>query len=163
MNADAFRHFYNYHFAENHKIWDKYVAALSYEQFTQDVGYSHGSVRNQIVHLMNVDDAWFSGLRGVENAEPFHPAGSDDRDIMRAHWDNVERNMRDYLAQLRDDILFKQPFAEGEDKDVMLWQVLLHVANHGTDHRAQILRLLNDLGVKTAPQDYVFYVYDKLK
>jgi uncharacterized damage-inducible protein DinB len=40
--------------------------------------------------------------------------------------------------------------------------VLLHVGNHGTDHRAQILRLLSDLGLKTGPQDYVFYIYDKL-
>jgi uncharacterized damage-inducible protein DinB len=36
------------------------------------------------------------------------------------------------------------------------------VVNHGTDHRAQILRKLNDLGIKTAPQDFIFYVYDHL-
>jgi uncharacterized damage-inducible protein DinB len=48
----------------------------------------------------------------------------------------------------------------GEDKDLILWQVLLHVVNHGTDHRAQLLRLLNDLGVETTSQDYVFYMYD---
>jgi uncharacterized damage-inducible protein DinB len=40
------------------------------------------------------------------------------------------------------------------------WQVLLHVANHGTDHRAQLLRLLNDLGVRTVAQDDIFYAYD---
>jgi len=51
--------------------------------------------------------------------------------------------MRDYLAGLRDDMLFEKPFAEGEDKDLILWQVLLQVGTHGTDHRAQVLRLLN--------------------
>ena len=71
--------------------------------------------------------------------------------------------MRDYLAGLRDDMLFDKPIEEPEeDKDLIVWQVLLHVANHGTDHRAQILRLLNDLGVKTTSQDYIFYVYDNL-
>src|SRR6266498_2737739 len=108
---------------------------------------------------MSTDDAWFSGLRGVENPQPFNPANFDDRNIIRAHWDNVEHNMRDYLATLRDDMLFEKPFADGEDKDLILWQVLLHVVNHGTDHRAQLLRLLNDLGVKTTSQDYVFYAY----
>jgi uncharacterized damage-inducible protein DinB len=48
----------------------------------------------------------------------------------------------------------------GEDKDLLLWQVLLHVANHGTDHRAQALRTLHDLGVETTSQDYIFYVYE---
>jgi uncharacterized damage-inducible protein DinB len=160
MNANAFRHFYDYHFSENRKIWETYITALTYEQFTQNVGYSYGSVRNQIVHIMSVDDVWFSGLRGVELPIPFTPASFDDREIIRAHWDTVEKNMRDYLANLRDDMLFEKPFADGEDKDLILWQVLLHVGNHGTDHRAQLLRLLNDLGVKTLSQDYIFYVYD---
>jgi uncharacterized damage-inducible protein DinB len=159
MNVNAFRHFYDYHFTENRKIWDSYVAPLSHDQFTQDVDYSHGSVRNQIVHIMNTDEAWFSGLRGVEFPESFNPADFDDRKIIRAHWDNVEQNMRDYLAKLRDDMLLEKPFAEGEDQDLILWQVLLHVANHGTDHRAQLLRVLNDLGVRTEYQDYIFYVY----
>lgn len=162
MDANAFRHFYGYHFAENRKIWDHYVMQLSQEQFTQAVNYSHGSVRDQIIHLMNVDDAWFSGLRGIENTESINPADLRDRESIRAHWDNVEKNMRDYLATLRDDMLSEKPFAEGEDKDLILWQVLLHVANHGTDHRAQLLRLLNDLGVATLYQDYVFYVYESL-
>lgn len=162
MNADAFRHFYDYHFTENRKIWDRYVAQLSDEQFTQHVDYSRGSVRDQILHLISCDDAWFSGLRGVEPHEDLNPADFHDRESIRAHWDNVEQNMRNYLATLRDDILFEKPFAEGEDKDLFLWQVLLHVGNHGTDHRAQVLRLLNDLGVQTSYQDYIFYVYEDL-
>jgi uncharacterized damage-inducible protein DinB len=162
MNADAFRHFYDYHFSENRKIWDSHVIALSQEQFTQDVNYAHGSVRNQIVHLMSVDDTWFSALRDIEIPEPLDPAEFNDRIIIRTHWDAVEQNMRNYLATLQDDMLFKKPFPDGEDKDLILWQVLLHVVNHGTDHRAQILRLLHDLGMDTGPQDYVFYAYDNL-
>ena len=163
MNADAFRHFYDYHFTENRKLWDRYVSQLSPEQFTHNVDYSHGSVRDQIVHLMSVDDVWFSELRGVEPSESFPPANFDDRNNIRAHWDRVEHSVRDYLAELRDDMLFDKPIEEPEeDKDLIVWQVLLHVVNHGTDHRAQLLRLLNDLGVKTTSQDYIFYVYDHL-
>ena len=162
MNANAFRHFYDYHFSENRKIWDDYVTSLPQEQFTLNVNYSHGSVRNQIVHLISVDNTWFNALQGVEIPESLNPADFNDRKIIRAHWDNVEQNMRAYLAKLQDNRLFEKPFADGEDKDLFLWQVLLHVGNHGTDHRAQLLRLLNDLGVKTEPQDYIFYVYDNL-
>jgi uncharacterized damage-inducible protein DinB len=163
MNASAFRHFYDYHFTENRKLWDSYVTPLSYEQFTQHVGYSHGSVRDQIVHLISCDELWFSELRGVGPSEPFPPANFDDRKIIRAHWDSVEQSMRDYLAELRDDMLFDKPIEEPEeDKGLIVWQVLFHVVNHGTDHRAQLLRLLNDLGVKTTSQDYIFYVYDHL-
>ncbi len=157
MNADAFRYLYNYHFAENRKIWDNYVMPLSQEQFTQPVKYSIGSVRNHMVHLMNVEEAWFSELRGVEM--PDQP-DLDDRQLIRARWDTVEQTIRDYLANLRDDMLLEKSLPPGEDENLIVWQVLLHVVNHGTDHRSQILRLLNDLGAKTGPQDLIFYVYD---
>lgn len=162
MNANAFRHFYDYHFAENRKIWES-VTQLSHEQFTQHVDYSYGSVRDQIVHLLSCDEVWFSELRGVEPSQPFPAADVDDRSLIRAHWDHVEKSMRDYLEELRDDMLFEKPIEEPEeDKVLTVWQVLLHVANHGTDHRAQLLRVLNDLGVETTSQDYIFYVYDHL-
>ncbi len=163
MNAAAFRHFYDYHFSENRKIWDGYIPPLTFEQFTQPVDYSHGSVRGQLIHLMEVDEVWFSELRGVEPSEPIAPANFDDREIIRAHWDSVEQGMRQYLAELRDEMLFDKPIKEPEeDKELSVWQVLLHVANHGTDHRAQLLRVLYDLGAKTTSQDYIFYVYDHL-
>jgi len=161
MDANAFRHFYDYHFSENRKIWDICVTSLTYEQFIKDAGYSHGSVREQIIHLMSVDEVWFCELQGIEPSEPLISAISDDRTIIRNHWDCIEQSMRKYLAELQDDMLFDKPIKDPEeDKDLIVWQVLLHVVNHGTDHRAQILRFLNDLGIKTTSQDYIFYVYD---
>ena len=161
MNADAIRHFYDYHFAANRELWDRYITQLSPDQFTQPADYSHGSVRDQLVHLISVDDTWFSGLRGVDIPEPLDPEKFSDLEGIRAHWDNVEKDMRRYLADLQEDMLADKPL-EGEDKDLILWQVLLHVVNHGTDHRAQLLRLLNDLGIETTSQDYIFFVYDNL-
>jgi uncharacterized damage-inducible protein DinB len=112
---------------------------------------------------MGADELWFSELRGVQPPEPLPPAGVDDRGIIRVRWDDIEQSMRDYLKDLRDDMLLSRPIEEpDEDKVLILWQVLIHVVNHGTDHRAQILRILNDLGVKTTSQDYIFYVYDHL-
>jgi uncharacterized damage-inducible protein DinB len=161
MNADALRHFYDYHFSENRTIWDRYIMPLTHEQFTRDAKYSHGSARDQIVHLMNVDEGWFSELQGAAFPEPLSPANVDDRNAIRERWDNIERRMREYLAALRDDMLFAKPIKEpDEDRNLIVWQVLLHVVNHGTDHRAQLLRVLNDMGVKTVSQDYIFYVYE---
>ena len=159
MNADAFRQYYNYHFAMSRFMWDSYIEPLSQEQFTRELGYSHGSVRNQLVHMANVDRAWFSDLRGVVPPDEPDEQAFNDRQALRAYWDQVEQEMRAYLAGLKDEQLFEKPL-KGEDENLILWQVLLHVVNHGTDHRAQALRMLNDLGVQTTSQDYVFYLYD---
>jgi uncharacterized damage-inducible protein DinB len=161
MNADAFRHFYNYHFAENRKIWN-HIASISFEQFNHPVDYSRGSIREQVIHLLDAEDMWFSEL---QNSQPLEPLAEttdvDDRDIIRAHWDVVEKNIRAYLSTLQDDMLFTKPIKEPEDdRELIVWQVLLHIANHATDHRAQLLRALHDVGVDTKYQDYIFYTYE---
>jgi len=157
MNADAFRHLYAYHFSENQKLWSL-LARLPYEQFIQDVPYSIGSLRQQVVHLMSVDEAWFCELRGVEPPSAYQP---DDRAEIRARWDAIEAQMRAYLEQLQDTALFNQPIVEpAEDRSLMVWQVLIHVINHGTDHRAQMLRQLHDFGLQTTSQDYIFFAYE---
>jgi uncharacterized damage-inducible protein DinB len=161
MNADMLRELYNYHFAMNRFVWEQYIAALTPEQFTQGAEYSRGSVRNQMVHIMNTDEAWFSGLRGMDLPESVEYAAADDRERIRERWDQVEQEMREYLSMLRDEMLSEKPLS-GEDKDLLVWQVLLHVVNHGTDHRAQVLRTLHDLGVNTTSQDYIFYVYEHM-
>jgi uncharacterized damage-inducible protein DinB len=159
MNADAFRQLYDYHFAENRKLWEL-TSRLSSEQFTHPASYSHGSVRDQIVHLLDADDVWFSELRGVAPLDPLPAAAANDRAAIRAHGDAVERRMREYLGALQDDMLFTRPIQEPEeDRHLFVWQVLIHVVNHATDHRAQLLRHLNDLGVATESQDFIFHLY----
>lgn len=161
MNSEAIRHFYAYHFSENRRLWEQSIAPLSDAQFAQESAYSHGSVRDQFLHLVQVDEVWFSDLRGTALTTVDDPAALTDRDEIGAYLTAVEEGVRGYLATLRDEMLTTKPL-EGEDRDLRLWQVLLHVVNHGTDHRAQILRLLNDLGVETTSQDYIFYVYGNL-
>jgi uncharacterized damage-inducible protein DinB len=159
MNAGAFRHLYGYHFLENCSLWENLISDLSDEQFVQDADYSYGSVRNQILHMIDADNIWFSELSGVAPLE--FPENPDDRQNIRLFWDSVEQRMMAYLVELQDDMLDSTPITEpDDDKDLIVWQVLLHVVNHGTDHRAQLLRQLNDMGITTPPQDYIFYVYD---
>jgi len=161
MSIDVFRQFFDYHFAENRKIWNDFIVPLTFEQFTREVGYSHGSVRKQIIHLMSVDEVWFAELQGAEPSEYLSPTGFDDRQLIRAYWDTVEHVMCGYLTELQDEALMTKPIIDPDkDKDLTVWQVLLHVANHGTDHRAQILRALHDLGFKTTSQDFIFHVYE---
>ncbi|MCA0454376.1 MAG: DinB family protein [Chloroflexi bacterium] len=159
MNADAFRQLFQYHFDENRKIWDTHIMSLSQEQFLKPDAYSVGSVRNQVVHMMSCDDYWFSGLRGLDMPDMPDPTPFEDRAAIRARWDGIEQNMKAYLAALTDDMLFTHPLPGG-DRLLALWQILLHVTHHAVDHRAQLLKLLNSLGVETTYQDYIFYVFD---
>ena len=158
MNADAFRHLYDYHFSENRKIWTEHIIPLDQEKFVQKIEYSVGSIRNHVVHMMSVDDSWFHDLRGVAAPDFLNPDHFAEKEKIRAYWDGVEQRMRAYLVQLTDDMLFAQPLLTLNQDPMTVWQMLIQVANHGTDHRAQLLMHLHNFGAKTTGQDYVFFV-----
>lgn len=155
MDANNFRHLFEYHFTRNRELWEHCIATLSPEQFTQELGYSIGSLRNQCVHLLNIDERWFSGLRGAEVPDFADPQHYPDFASVRSKWDAVEADMRAYLAELQDPAL-QADFMPG----MKAWQVLFHVLNHGTDHRAQMLAGLHALGAPTFAQDYFFFAND---
>src|SRR5690606_41358039 len=104
---------------------------------TQPVADTRDSLPDLLWLLPLVDDAWSIPLRGLDFDDMPDPDDLTDRESLRAYAETVERNIRDYLATLQDEELFEKPYPPGEDEDLILWQVLFHVVNHATDHRAQ--------------------------
>ncbi len=151
MNADNFKSLFEFHITRNREIWEHCVTTLTLEQFKRKINYSVGSIRNQCVHLLNVDERWFAGLHGDEVPGWYMANRYKDFDVVRKKWDKVETYMRKYLRALDDKKL-------SSDMDgIKIWQVLYHILNHGTDHRAQILAGLHGLGAPTFAQDYFYY------
>lgn len=160
MNADNIRELYEYHFALNRRVWDEGIMTLSEEQFLQEFDYSLGSVRNHVVHMLSVDERWFARLRQVEVPPRLDGGEFPDRASVRARWDGVEGTMRNYLAGLDDAqaaaTLTYATSRRGETRSEA-WRILVHVVNHGTDHRAQLLSLLYQLGAPTLEQDMMIH------
>jgi uncharacterized damage-inducible protein DinB len=152
MKAQEIQHLYEYHFKRNREIWEQCVLTLSPEDFKRKIDYSIGSIRNQCVHILNVDERWFCGLRGEKVPGWYMTSRYKSFEMVRTKWNAVEKLMRDYLEQLTDDGL-DMDFDEG----IKVWQVHFHILNHGTDHRAQILAGLHSLGALTFAQDYFFF------
>lgn len=156
MNT-VFRHLFQYHFSENKRVFDL-VRKLESKQLHEEVKYSIGSIMNHVQHLVNVDDGWLSDIADLV------PLIDDPKELgLEALMDftmDIEKRMFTFLSEQTDEDFFKQPIKDGEDKDLYLWQILFHIINHGTDHRAQLHRLLHDQGLKTQSQDYVFHAYD---
>jgi uncharacterized damage-inducible protein DinB len=147
-----------YNYALYRRVWDS-ITHLSDEQFVQEVNYSHGSIRNQIVHVASVDERWLRGLMELPDARTFSLKPSDylTRESGRALWDATSRDVVEYVAALDAGSLERQP----QGMPGPAWQVLTHLVNHGTDHRAQILRVLHDFGAPTFDQDLVIHLWTR--
>jgi uncharacterized damage-inducible protein DinB len=157
IHADHIRHLYEYHFTLNRRFWHFCLDNLTWNEMIKRSDISVGSIRNQFVHIMSVDERWFSGLRRLEVPDYANPEAYEKPEELRMQWDIIEADMRVYLDGLIDDDLEK-PF----ENSMKVWHVLSHVVNHGTAHRAQIGAMLRHLGLKPPPQDYILYVMGKI-
>ncbi|MBZ0289794.1 MAG: hypothetical protein K8I30_19385, partial [Anaerolineae bacterium] len=83
----------------------------------------------------------------------------------KAMWDVLRVATLDYIesldqAQLDEIVPWELP-ARNIQAHNPRWEILLQVANHGTDHRAQILAMLHtQFGARTVEQDLILFVAD---
>jgi len=156
QSADVFRSLVEYDRALWGRTWES-ILRLTEEQFIQDLPYSHGSIRNQMVHVAWTVRRWLGGLKGAREARSSRPDPADyrTREEARALWEDAAQGLNTYLSSLTEDDLGRIP--NGMRGPV--WQVLAHLVNHGTDHRAQVLRALHDFGAPTFDQDLVLHLW----
>ena len=74
--------------------------------------------------------------------------------------------MRSYVASLSDEqingtMVYKS--TNGAPYEEPLWQLLLHVVNHGTQHRSEAAALLTDLGHSPGNIDLIVYIREQTK
>ena len=161
MNKAMFQQLYDYNYWANRKLWEC-VMTLTEEQYRQHIDFSMGSICVQCVHIMAVEHWWFHFLKtGELDFIPEEDLGLP-REEIRQQWDAVEQNVRAYLDTITPEELereVKPPFWDDDEAPVKVWQALLQVANHGTDHRAQTMAMLHtQFNAPTFGQDILSYL-----
>ena len=138
------------------------AAALTAEQFTQPNSLVWGSLRGTLVHAYGAEWIWRRRCEegvspaGMPPQEPFATLAA-----LRAAWEEEQAAMAAYVAGLSEEALngvMVYRTTGGRDMDAPLWQVLLHVVNHGTQHRAEAAQLLTELGHSPGDVDLIVYV-----
>ncbi|MDX1614672.1 MAG: DinB family protein [Candidatus Promineifilaceae bacterium] len=150
------RTMFAYNRSLNERLWET-ITTLSDAQFAQELPYSHGSIRNQMVHVTSVKGRWLRALRGQPRPRSYRldPDDYTSPAEIRAIWRATSQAFVEYLDALTSADLERVPAGLPGPT----WHVLLHVANHGTDHRAQMLQALDRMGAETFDQDLIFYLW----
>jgi uncharacterized damage-inducible protein DinB len=135
-------------------------AVLTREQFLRPLGNSFPSVRDTLVHLLGAEWIWLERWRG-RSPRTLLPANEfPSLAAIRDRWQVVEREVRDYLKDLREESLavpLTYTNIKGETWTYPLWRPLLHLVNHQSYHRGQITTLLRQLGATPAQVDFLYY------
>ena len=156
MKLEMIKTFIEYHLDMTRRVWDS-IDQITDEQFLADDAYSRGSLRNLMVHLASTDRRWLAGLKNLEDVGHLKFEDYSTRIQAREAFENIVRDLAEYSKTLTEADL-------NSPNDKVLeprWQVILHIINHGTDHRSTVLQRLHEFGAPTFDQDFIMWVWSK--
>lgn len=159
MELELIKTFIEYHLDMTRRVWDS-IDQITEEQFLADDAYSRGSIRNLMVHLAATDSNWLAGLKNIpEDQDAPRKKYEDypDRPSVRTFWDATAKEVAEYAEKLTEIESNENPVDISNPR----WQVLLHIINHGTDHRSTVLQRLHEFGAPTFDQDFIMWIWSK--
>lgn len=133
---------------------------LTTDELTRDLQVSHGSLLGTLQHIFYADRTWLARLEGRTGEAFMDPAPGPDMEALKERWPVVIQGLRKFVESAAED-LFEQPLAfrrlNGDAQQVTHWKIFLHVVNHATLHRGQVMAMMRQLGHAPPGTDYLFY------
>lgn len=123
------------------------AARLTAEELTRDFGTADGTVLATLIHIYAADDVWLG--RVVGEKREWRGKAAIDLGTLIEDWSKVVTGWRDWAAAQTDESLqqaIEFTDLKGKGWRAPLWQVVLHVVNHATQHRGQVAGFLRAMG-----------------
>lgn len=139
---------YAYNDWANRRIFQA-AEKLRQEEFCQELPMSWHSIQETLAHILSAQWVWRMRCEGTSPAALLDPKQFTTLEMLRRRWTEEETAMRSYLESLSDaelDQIVDYKNTRGASFRRVRWQILLHVVNHGTQHRAEVALYLTALG-----------------
>lgn len=161
MKTNEIKLWYEYNYWANKRILTT-CAKVSDEQYVASTPF--GKLRSTVVHTLDAEYSWrltCKGLDGKNWPQELTEADLPTLDALNERWQTEEQEMRIFLNSLRDedlDGIVRYPIDSGVIRERVLWHCLLHVVNHGTQHRSEAAALLTSYGQSPGGLDFTAFL-----
>lgn len=166
VTLELIRDFYAYDRWASERIFDA-ARGLTTEQLNTPGTAGHGSVRETILHQISAQKNWFSWWDGSMSQQEamtsrLDPDNYPDLDAVHRVWEDVQAQSRTFIEPLTEEDLQREytvtfPWT-GQTVTFTLAQMMLHVANHGTQHRSEVAAMLTSFDCSPGYLDLLFFM-----
>jgi uncharacterized damage-inducible protein DinB len=163
MNIRDIELIYDYNYWARDRILAA-AAQITPAQYAATAAFPYGSLRGTLLHTLDAEKSWRSmfenGLWTADLLEADYPTLA----ALRTAWSAEETAMRAFLNRLADQDLegiVSYTADTGHDRRRTLWHCLLHVANHGTQHRAEAAAILTTHGASPGDLDFTLFLNEQ--
>jgi uncharacterized damage-inducible protein DinB len=150
---------YAYNTWANQRLFET-AGRLTPEQFLGQGHATFGTLRDVLLHLVDVEQMWLARARGQPNPASLSADLRSVADI-RAAWQVIDAAMHQFIGGLGERDLqgiARYTNLKGEPQAYPLWQLLFHQANHAQQHRSEAALVMTGMGQSTGWLDYLIYV-----
>ena len=158
MTADEIRTHIRYSGWASRKLLDA-ARAVPREDVARPNGISHHSFLGTLAHIYEADTIWY--IRVVDPSEPL--VQDADLPALEQAWPALQRKWEAWSDRLADSDLERvvaYKMMNGTPGSTPLWQIILHVVNHATLHRGQVMGMLRQMGMEPPHTDLIYYYRD---
>lgn len=161
MNKSDILTLFDYNYWANARVLNA-AAQLGQDQLIAPARLSHGSIRGALVHILAAEVIWRRRCQeGISPTALLDENEFPTLESLRQHWAAEEKAMRRYLDRLADTTLH-QPIGyattKGTPQETILWHILAHVVNHGTQFRGEAAVALSEAGHSPGDLDFIAFI-----
>ena len=135
------------------------ASELTEAELVRDFQTSDRSVLGTLVHTFAADRVWLARLRQSPRLQ--YSSETDYKlSVLQNDWPELYRQWDELLAGWYDDAVcadLTYQDMRGRTWIQPIWQLVLHVVNHGTHHRGQVSGFLRTVGRVPPALDLVAY------
>lgn len=160
MNKQDITLLYKYNQWANAKILNA-AAHVTSEQFLASASFPHGGLRGTLVHALFAEWIWRHRWEGTSPVVRLQPDDFPTFESLRARWEEEEKLLMAFVESVTDERLNSRFFyttTTGTPRENILRHMMVHLVNHGTQHRAEAAALLTDFGHSPGDVDFVYFL-----
>jgi uncharacterized damage-inducible protein DinB len=132
-------------------------AVLTSAEFLRDLGGSFKSVRDTLAHGLNADNVWLHRVRGEPFRWPVQEQLPADLETLVNQWRDVLRDWDTTLSTRGSSEVIHSSSSNGQQFSNSFENIVLHVVNHGSYHRGQVVHMLRQLGHAAQGTDLIAF------